>query len=155
MKSPIAALFGLTFLLSTTPLFAQQKQSGLTSFLIEAASASAGSYAGFSIGAAATNECGIDDLECDIGRVAAATGVATLGAASGAYLVGKWAGTEPSGVGAIVGAVAGAAAGFGAWHFVREEVNVNTSNTGSRVIYSVTQGLVTALGSRLFRRLAN
>jgi hypothetical protein len=40
------------------------------------------------------------------------------------------------------------------WHFVKEEVNVATSDTGSRVIYAVTQGLVTALGSRLIRSLS-
>jgi hypothetical protein len=142
----------LTALAATSPLHAQQQRSGLASFLIEAAGASAGSLAGFTITAAVLNDCGVDDLACDIGHVALATGVATAGAASGAIVVGKWAGTEPSTGGAILGALVGAAAGIGAWHFVKEEVNVATSDTGSRVIFAVTQGLVTALGSRLLRR---
>ena len=135
------------------PLHAQQKPSPFTSFLIEAAGASAGSLSGFTIAAAALNDCGVDDLECDITNVAAATTIATAGAAGGAIVIGKWAGTEPSTTGAIIGAVVGAAAGIGAWHFVKEEVNVATSDTGSRVVFAVTQGIVTALGSRLVRSL--
>ena len=138
---------------AAAPMHAQQQRSGIAAFLIEAAGASAGSFAGIAVTTAVLNDCGVDDLACDIGHVAIATGVATAGAAGGAIVVGKWGGTEPSTAGAIVGAVAGAAAGIGMWHFVKEEVNVATSDTGSRVIYAVTQGLVTALGSRLFRSL--
>ncbi len=145
-------LLVLTALLATAPLHAQQQRSELASFLIEAAGASAGSLAGFTITAAVLKDCGVDDLACDIGHVALATGVATAGAASGAIVVGRWADTGPSTGGAILGALLGAAAGIGAWHFVKEEVNVGTSDTGSRVIFAVTQGLVTALGSRLLRR---
>lgn len=134
-------------------LHGQQKRSDLGSFLIEAAAAAAGSGVGFSLTKAALSECGVDDLACDIGHVAAATGVATAGAAAGAYFIGKWADTNPSGAGAILGAVAGAFAGIGAWHFINEEVNVNTSDAASIAIYAVTQGLVTALGSRLVRKL--
>jgi hypothetical protein len=149
----IAALFMFALTASALPssLHAQERRSSLASFLIEAAGASAGSLAGFTITAAVLNDCGVDDLACDIGHVALATGVATAGAASGAIVIGKWADTEPSTGGAILGALVGAAAGIGAWHFVKEEVNVNTSDTGSRVIFAVTQGLVTALGSRLLR----
>ncbi len=135
------------------PLHAQQKPGSVASFLIEAAGASAGSFSGFTIAAAALDDCGVDDLECDITNVAAATTIATAGAAGGAIIVGKWAGTAPSTTGAIVGALAGAAAGLGAWHFVKEEINLTTSDTGSRVVFAVTQGIVTALGSRLVRSL--
>ena len=145
------ALFLVVF--AAAPLQAQEKRGNLAAFLIEAAGASAGSLAGFTITAAALDDCGVDDLACDIGHVALATGVATAGAAGGAIVIGKWADTNPSTGGAIVGALVGAAAGIGMWHFVKEEVNVGTSDTGSRVVYAVTQGLVTALGSRLFRSL--
>ena len=147
------ALFLIVGALAPSPLHAQQKRSDLASFFIEAAGASAGSLAGFATTAAVLDDCGVDDLACDIGHVTLATGVATAGAVGGAIVIGKWAGTEPSTTGALVGALAGAAAGIGMWHFVNEEVNVATSDTGSRVIYAVTQGLVTALGSRLVRGL--
>src|SRR5688500_15980673 len=139
---------------AASPLHAQQKPSSLGSFLIEAAGASVGSFSGFTIAAAALEDCGVDDLECDITHVAAATTIATAGAAGGAIVIGKWAGTEPSTTGALIGALAGAAAGLGAWHLVKEEINVATSDTGSRVVFAVTQGIVTALGSRLVRSLA-
>jgi hypothetical protein len=146
-------LIAVAALVCATPLYGQQKRGDFASFVIEAAAASAASFGSFAITAAVMDDCGVDDLACDVGHVAAATGAATAGAAGGAYIIGKWAGTEPSGVGAVVGALAGAAAGIGMWHFVKEEVNVATSDTGSMVVYAVTQGLVTALGSRLVRSL--
>lgn len=131
----------------------EQERGEAVAFVIEAAGGAAASFAAFSVMAAALEECDVDDLACDISSVAASVGVATIASAGGAYLAGSLARTGPSALGAAIGSLVGAAAGVGAWHFIKEEIDIGTSDAGAIAIYAVTQGVVTALGSRIVRAL--
>jgi hypothetical protein len=120
-------------------------------FLTEAAGASVGSAIGFGtvlLLSTRGNGCG-DDLSCTLGNVAAAVTLGTAGAAAGSYIAGSMRGTRPSLTGAVLGAVAGAAAAIGVNHLVTEEASKELSDAGTVALFAVTQGLVTALGSRI------
>jgi hypothetical protein len=128
--------------------------TGVSAFGLEALGASVGSALGFGIiYLARKDECDVEDLSCNLENSFAAIVVGTAGAAAGDYLVGKLFDTKPSGVGAIVGAVAGAAAGVGTWHLFKEELGIVNTSEGYAATYVITQGVVTALGSRLVRAL--
>lgn len=133
-------------------LQAQQK-TGAGAFAVEAAGGIAGSLIGFGIGVAiAEDDCG-DDVVCDLSAAATAVALGTALSAAGTYVAGKLADTKPSGLGSILGSIAGAAAGVGMWHLVSEELSMASGQGAAMVTFSVTQGTVTALGSRLFRAL--
>ena len=127
--------------------------TGAAAFLIESAGGTIGSAAGFGFALATFKDCGTDDLRCDITSAVGAMAIATVGSATGAYLAGKLGNTRPSGLGVAIGSIAGAAAGAGAWHFVNEELNLATSDVTSVAVYAVTQGIVTAIGSRIVTAL--
>lgn len=131
---------------------AQQPRRGVAAFTVEALGGTAGSLAGVGLGlviARANDRCGSEDLACDL-RQAATTGAASVvGATAGTYLVGRAANTEPSFAGSLIGAVAGAAAGVGVIHLLTEETQLARNNATLVVAYSVTQGIVAALGSRI------
>jgi hypothetical protein len=57
--------------------------------------------------------------------------------------------TRPSTPGAIAGSLAGIAAGIGVVHLFSEELDLTRSDAALFVTYSLTQGIVTALGSRI------
>lgn len=127
-------------------------RSGASAFTVEALGGTVGSLAGVGAGlllTRAVNECESEDLVCNLRR-AATTGVASVvGATVGTYVAGRAANTEPSVVGSLLGAVAGAAAGVGVVHLLTEETNVARNNATLVVAFSLTQGVVTAIGSRL------
>lgn len=120
------------------------RRSHATALGIEALGGIAGSAIGFGalIGKA---DCG-ENLSCTFGNAATALLLGTLGAAGGAYAAGRLGGTEPSGWGAAVGAIAGAAAVVGVDHVLS---GTNTSDTSRYITFAVTQGLITAIGSRI------
>lgn len=128
-------------------------RSGSAAFLIEAAGGIAGSLAGFGLIYSTDSGCGSEDLVCNLRQAGAAVLVGTIGAASGAYIAGRLADTEPSALGIIIGAIAGAGAGLGAAHLVTEELNWVNSDAGAIITFSVAQGVTTALGSRIVRAL--
>ena len=139
--------------LTALKIQATDEPTGVSAFGLEALGASVGSALGFGIIYLARNdECDVEDLSCNLESAFAAIVVGTAGAAAGDYIIGKLFDTRPSGVGAIVGAVAGAAAAVGTWHLFREELGLN-SKAGEAATYVITQGVVTALGSRLVRAL--
>ena len=127
--------------------------SGTHAFAVEAGGAVIGSLIGATVGVVATrNSCGTEDLTCDLGRVGATLGLATVGGIVGAIAAGRAGNTNPSTIGSILGSVAGAAAGLGVVHLMTEELNIAHGNTTATILaFSITQGIVTAVGSRLFR----
>ena len=137
----------------TSSVVVQSARSGGSAFLIEAAGGIAGSLAGFALVYSAADDCEPEDLACDLGHAGAAVGVSTAAAAGGVFLAGRLGKTDPSGVGAALGALVGAVAGLGMAHLVTEELNVVNSDAGAIITYSVTQGIVAALGSRIARGL--
>src|SRR5262245_41826684 len=152
---------------TATPAFAQHaptvsaptlqdpgSRSGFSAFAVEALGATAGSALGFgAIYLSRRDECEVEDLSCNLENAAAGVAVGTIGSAVGAYVSGRVFDTQPSGVGAALGAVAGAAAGLGMWHLFTEELNLVNKSGAATATYVVTQGIVTALGSRLVRAL--
>lgn len=133
---------------------AQPQETDRTrAFGVELLGGSVGSLAGFGLGvlAGSPGDCDSEDLECILGRVGLAIAGSTVGAAAGAYLAGRAGDTDPSALGASAGAIAGALAGIGVIHLLEEELNVTTNAAALVVSYALTQGLLTAAGSRLAR----
>lgn len=144
--------------LVSVPAHAQTRdRSGGSAFAIEALGGTAGSLAGVGVGlllsGAWTDRCNNEDLACLLRQIAATGVVSVAGATAGTYIAGRAADTGPSFVGGLLGAVAGAAAGAGVIHLLTEETRVADNNATLAVAYSVTQGIVSALGSRLLSRL--
>lgn len=127
--------------------------SGSRAFLIEAVGGIGGSLLGFSLVYALSDDCPVEDLGCHIetafGGIALGTGLSALGT----YLAGRAGDTRPSGLGATLGSVVGAAAGLGAWHLFTEELDVVNARLPATLVYSATQGVFSALGSRLVSAL--
>ncbi|CAN5787131.1 hypothetical protein BH23GEM9_BH23GEM9_36330 [soil metagenome] len=151
----IAALLSPVLLIATTaaPGFGQDapaRQRAVAAFGIETIGAAAGSAVGFSAVVLLTDHdaCG-DNLSCVLGNAALALTGATVGSAVGALALGSAFDTRPHGAGVIVGALAGAAAAVGMDHLLREEIGLNMSDGATIIVIALTQGVVTALGSRL------
>jgi hypothetical protein len=129
-------------------------KTGLSAFAIEAVGASVGSALGFgAIYLSTKDECDVEDLGCNLENAATGIAVGTAAAALGDYIAGRLGHTNPSASGAIVGAVAGAAAGIGMWHLLTEDLDLVNKSEAATAVYVLTQGVVTALGSRIVRAL--
>jgi hypothetical protein len=129
---------------------------GAPPLVVEWLGGAAGSAAGFGIGLALGGDCGTDDLACLINDAAVAVLLGTVGAAAGTWTAGRLGETGPSGWGATIGSVAGAFAAIGVTHLLSEELNVldtGDGDVGLVLAYAVTQGFVSAAGSRLFAAL--
>ena len=141
------------FLVPCVTAHAQREpHRGAAAFGIEAAGGTAGSLAGEGVGLAisrANDRCDSEDLACGLRQAATTGAVSVIGATAGTFLVGRSANTEPSVVGSFLGAIAGAAAGVGVIHLLNEETNVASNNATLVVAYSITQGIVAAIGSRI------
>ena len=131
----------------------QARGSKGRSFAIEAAGGTLGSLLGFGAVYVAGNECEGEDLVCNLRSAFTAVVLGTVGSATGAYLAGRAFDTEPSALGATLGAVAGAAGAIGVVHLLTEELNAINGRGVELASYVVTQGLITALGSRIVRSL--
>lgn len=129
----------------------QRNASGSNAFAVETVGATAGSVAGVVLGLAVSrpDRCGVDDLACTIRGLGVAGVGSVIGSTAGAVIAGRSRDTRPSSVGAFVGAVAGAFAGVGLVHALTEEVNLKLEKPLTVAVYSLAQGVVTALGSRL------
>ena len=130
---------------------AAAQATGSRAFTAEAAGGILGSAAGATLGLAVSgmDECNNEDLACMIQALGVAGIGSVIGATAGTVIAGKAVKSRPSVVGAFLGSLAGAAAGVGIVHALTEEVNLRLEKPGTIVVYTVTQGLVTALGSRL------
>jgi len=147
----IKALFALSLLAASAgSLDAQSPVSGGRAFGVEAGGGIVGSLAGVAVGLAISRPdlCGVDDLECTIKGLGAAGIGSVIGATAGTLIAGRSIGSRPSGIGAFVGSVAGAFAGVGLVHAMTEEANLKLEKPLTIAVYSLTQGIITALGSR-------
>jgi hypothetical protein len=134
---------------------ARQNPTAAVAFLIELAGGAVGSLGGFGLGVLITDpeDCSSDDLLCYLEDVGIALAISGGTAALGAVLAGRVADTHPSVPGAFVGSVVGIAAGLGVVHLISEEFDLSRDRAALWLGYTVTQGVVTALGSRLFAAL--
>lgn len=139
------------------PAPAQGPRSGFSALAIETLGGAVGSAAGFGLGvlAADTDACNNEDLQCILEDVAIALGASAVGAALGSWTAGKAGSTRPSLLGAALGSVAGAVAGLGTVHLLTEEFDLAVNDGIQLLSYVITQGVVTALGSRLIAAISD
>jgi hypothetical protein len=126
--------------------------SGARAFAVEAVGGTVGSALGIGLGLAIArpDNCpSNEDLACILRRLGTVGIVGVAGATVGTFVAGRWAASDPSIVGALLGAAVGAAAGIGLEHLVTEELNQSLGNAGAVVLFSVTQGILAAAGSRI------
>jgi hypothetical protein len=127
-----------------------QERSGGSAWAIDAAGGAVGSLAGFGLGALAMRDsCEAEDLECYLDAVGAVVLSASVGSTLGAWAAGEIGGTEPSLLGAALGSLAGAVAGAGIIKLIDEADSDGGDGGGAGFAFVVTQGMVTALGSRI------
>ena len=126
-------------------------RSGVSAFVIEAAGGTLGSVAGVALGLAAAriDSCDSEDLACILSGLSVGGLGGVVGATLGTVVVGRSFDTRPSTAGAIVGSVVGVAAGLGVVHIITEEASTRLGRVGGVLVFSTTQGLLTALGSRI------
>jgi hypothetical protein len=131
--------------------------TGASAFAAEALGGAAGSAVGVVLGLsiARPDDCPVeDDVVCPLQRLSVAGLMGVAGATIGTVVAGRAANTNPSLVGAFLGAVAGAAAGIGLDHLITEEMGQSLGDVGAIALFSVTQGVLAAAGSRIGARLA-
>ena len=126
--------------------------SGTRAFVVEALGGTAGSAAGvvLGVGLSGVDRCPEDDdVECVLGRLSVVAIGSVVGATTGTTVVGHLVDSHPSTAGAVVGSLAGVAAGVGMLHLLTQVAGRDLGRASSTAVYAVTQGLVTALGSRV------
>jgi hypothetical protein len=126
-------------------------RSGASAFAIEAAGATVGSLAGVTLGLAVSriDRCDSEDLACILSGLSVGGVGGVVGATVGTLIVGRQFNTRPSTAGAIVGSIVGVAAGLGVVHLMTEEATIKLGRISGVLVFSATQGLVTAVGSRI------
>jgi hypothetical protein len=140
----------LVAVLAAAPGLAGQQRGGGEAWAIEAAGGSVGSLVGFGVGALmARGDCEAEDLECYLDAVGRVLLTASAGATLGTWGLGKATDTEPSLVGAALGSLAGALAGAGVIKLIDEASSNSDAGGGAVIGFSIAQGAVTALGSRI------
>ena len=147
-----SALFAALFFLHAATAHAQREtRSGVSAFAIEAAGGTVGSLAGVALGLAVArvDSCDSEDLTCILSGLSVGGLGGVIGSTLGTVVVGRKFDTRPSTVGAILGSLVGVAAGIGVVHLITEEASTRLGRAGSVLVFSTTQGLVTALGSRI------
>ena len=132
---------------------AQQAESRAPAFVTEWAGGTLGSLAGLGLGLliAQPSRCGGDDIECVFDTLGTVWLTSSLGSGAGVQIGGRLGDTNPSLTGALIGGVVGAVAG--ALVLTLMEEAVRTDGTLAVATFSLTQGLVSALGSRVGRAL--
>jgi hypothetical protein len=130
--------------------------TGAAAFATEALGGMAGAALGIVVGLAVAkpDDCpSDDDVVCTLRRLGVTGAIGIVGATVGTVVAGRWRRTDPSVVGALLGAAAGTAAGIGLEHLVTEELDQPLGNAGAVLLFSVTQGILAAAGSRLTAHL--
>jgi hypothetical protein len=130
--------------------------SGARAFATEAIGGTIGSAAGIVVGLAIAkpNDCpSSDDVACALQRLGITGVIGVAGATVGSNVAGRLAGTRPSLVGALLGAAAGAATGIAVEHLITEELSQQIGDVGTVLLFSITQGILAAAGSRIVASL--
>jgi len=140
-------------LLLASPAGAQERTTA-AEFSIEAAGGTLGSALGVGIGLliADPGDCDGEDLQCILEGLGVTGLVAAATAPLGTVLAGRAYDTEPSMLGAVLGSVAGVAVGLGVIKLF-DEAGVPLEGLGAGVAFTLSHGIVTALGSRLVAAL--
>jgi hypothetical protein len=115
-----------------------------------------GATAGSALGVLGTikigRRCGAEDLSCHLRRIGIAGVASVIGASSVGYIAARTlppsVATEPMFPGLLVGAVVGVAGGAGMIKLM-DEAGSNPSGMTALLVYSLTQGLLTAVISEL------
>jgi hypothetical protein len=131
--------------------------TGGRAFAAEAVGGAVGAALGIAVGLAIAkpNECAADDdVVCTLQRLSITGVVGVAGATIGTAVAGRLAGTRPSLAGALLGAVTGLAVGIGLEHLITEELNQSLGDAGAVVLFSVTQGILAAAGSRFVAQMS-
>lgn len=129
----------------------QRQTSSGEAFFIEAAGGVLGSGVGAGIVLLSTS-CGGDDLGCGILKIGSAGLVGAIGATVGTTLAARHTGSRRSAVGAALGAVVGTGAGLTIQYFVTRGRASTLGDRTAAPIIIVSQGIVSAIGSRLVGR---
>lgn len=125
-------------------------------FITEWAGGTLGSLAGLGLGLAIfrPDNCG-DDLSCMFEGFGAMWLTSSLGAGAGVHIGGRLGNTSPSLTGAVIGGVVGAVAGA-VISAVMDEFSTGAGEGVSGIAtFTITQGLVSALGSRIGRAIGS
>ncbi|MGK2962546.1 MAG: hypothetical protein ACSLFK_10425 [Gemmatimonadaceae bacterium] len=148
-------LVALLLAVSQSETQAQSRPSDTRAFAVEAAGGIIGSAAGAVAGLVISevDECSVEDLGCTIKGLGVAGIGSAIGATAGTYLAGRSAGSRPSLFGAVLGSAVGVVAGAAVVHGLTEEANLHLDKPMTIAAYSITHGIVAALGSRLFASL--
>lgn len=138
-------------MVATSAAAPAQEAEPAGAYAIEAAGATLGSAAGLAAGLALSrpDRCGQDDVACIVQGLGAAALVSAAAAPLGVHVAGKVGETRPSLVGAAAGSVAGVAAAAGILKLLEEADAWGAEGIPAAVVYSVTHGVLTALGSRI------
>lgn len=146
-----ALLFAALLVFAATPAAAQQR-AGAGAFAIEALGGTAGSAAGIGLGIVTfrPGSCDGEDVACILEKLGSIGLLTAITSPLGTWAAGRAANTEPDFVGALVGGVAGTLAGAGAIRLL-DEAGSPVEGAGAVLVYCATQGIFSALGSRLRR----
>jgi hypothetical protein len=116
--------------------------------LLEALGGSAGSFIGMGLVGLVSN-CGVDDLVCLLKTVGAGGVAGVVGATIGVSVVARATGSRRSVPGAILGAVVGTGLGVLIHIGLDRGTDRNLDDVIVIPIFTVSQGTIAALGSRL------
>jgi hypothetical protein len=160
MRGPVLRGTALVFLAlcHATTVGAQQEDASAedrgSPYLVELIGGVGGSAIGFGAVVLLTDEgaCG-ENLSCTLGNAALALTAATMGSGVGAYSIGRTFDTEPSGLGVILGTFLGVVAAVGMDTLLANEMGWSLGDVGHTATVAITQGAITALGSRLVTSL--
>ena len=117
-------------------------------YLLEALGGTAGSFVGMGLVGLVSN-CGVDDLVCLLKTVGAGGVAGVVGATVGVSLVARATGSRRSIAGAALGAVVGTGLGVLIHIGLDRGTDRNLDDVIVIPIFTVSQGTIAALGSRL------
>jgi hypothetical protein len=125
------------------------------SFLVEWGGGAVGSAIGGGIGflIASESDCPTEELACSFEKAGIALAASAVGSGAGTWLAGRMGDTEPSGLGAAIGALLGVPAGIGVVHLLSEDTEWVRNDAALFASYALTQGIVSAIGSRIVASL--